>query len=55
MIWAVFSVVLSQSSYEIVVEVLQGKNLIFDILLPGHLTLNKNCGIPITYNETCCS
>ena len=31
--WAVFSLVLSQSSYKIiVVEELQGKNLIFDIL-----------------------
>ena len=29
--WAVFSVVLSQNSCKIVVEALQGKNLIFDI------------------------
>ena len=45
--WAVFSVVLGQSSCKIVVEGVQGKNLIFDIFTTRSSSLIKTVGFPL--------
>ena len=47
--WAVFIVVLSQSTCKIVVEVLQGKNFIFDIFSATSSlnSLIKTAGFPL--------